>query len=396
MANEKRVARRRSRKPSASADDFISELKSGNVQLGKKAQQLAESKQVAQDHQPPEWHDDPLFSDKYTYDNIIVQRVMPSADNPRFLPVAQTEGDQEKIDAAQDCVVCDKGILENRLSPEHPRFEEINDEIEEIKGLAATIKTQGLIQPITVWRKNTSSYPIIAGHRRYYAIIYLYGALISVRCKIYLANPQRIHSMRFVENNARRDTSVADNLASYEMALSEISAELKKCETKAQRIELVQNSLGISRMSQYRLDKLLDHKDILKPLLSGKNAVSIKVLYKEISGIEKKHPEQVSLRLTEWVNSVMNGETLVSETKVEEEPTPEVQKPKPVAKRAGRSRKFYTMPKLPVNKPEALKPLIEGGLSSIDCGVSWSELDYSDVEAVQEALNLAIESLTKQ
>ena len=173
-------ARRRTVGKATSQEDLISQFESGEG-VSKKSQQMLDELKERDKSKESEVHDDPLFKTPSELDRVLMDYIQPQADNPRYLPVTfAKKADEESIAALQDCVVCEKGVLENRLAKDNPRYDAVNNEIDEIKGLAETLKHSELVHPISVWRKNMSDYGIVAGHRRFYAIRYLYGGLIKV------------------------------------------------------------------------------------------------------------------------------------------------------------------------------------------------------------------------
>ena len=71
----------------------------------------------ARDKSKNEVHDDPIFKTSSELDGVLVDYIQPQSDNSRYLPVTFAQkSDDESIAALDNCVVCEKGILENRLS----------------------------------------------------------------------------------------------------------------------------------------------------------------------------------------------------------------------------------------------------------------------------------------
>ena len=167
-----------------SQEDVRSQFESGEG-VYKKGQQMLDDLNARDKSKESEGHDVPILKTSSELDRVLVDYIQPQSDNSRYLPVTFAQkADNESIAALDNCVVCEKGILENRLSKDNPRYDAVNLEIEEIKNLAETLKHSELVHPISVWRKNMTDYPIVAGHRRLYAIRFLYGGLIKVNVKI--------------------------------------------------------------------------------------------------------------------------------------------------------------------------------------------------------------------
>jgi ParB family chromosome partitioning protein len=78
--------------------------------------------------------------------------------------------------------------------------------------LAQSIRENGLIQPITV-RKNEHGYEIIAGERRYRAMIL--AGFTSVPCLVIEADETQTAEMALVENIQREDLSAIEEAKAY-------------------------------------------------------------------------------------------------------------------------------------------------------------------------------------
>ncbi|TWR26490.1 ParB/RepB/Spo0J family partition protein [Mucilaginibacter pallidiroseus] len=103
----------------------------------------------------------------------------------------------------------DVPINEIEVNPFQPRTE--FDE-QALADLSASIKLQGLIQPITVRRVNANSYQLISGERRLRAS--KLAGLTSIPAYIRTANDQQMLEMALIENIQR------ENLNAIEVALS--------------------------------------------------------------------------------------------------------------------------------------------------------------------------------
>ncbi|MCL4132486.1 UNVERIFIED_CONTAM: hypothetical protein GTU68_062847 [Idotea baltica] len=102
------------------------------------------------------------------------------------------------------------------VNPDQPR-RGFNDET--IDELSKSIKTYGLIQPITVRRLSTDRYQIISGERRYKAS--QIAGLIEVPAYVRTANDQELLEMGLVENIQREDLNAIDIAISYQRLINE-------------------------------------------------------------------------------------------------------------------------------------------------------------------------------
>lgn len=84
---------------------------------------------------------------------------------------------------------------------------------EELNSLAASIRSQGLIQPITVRQIGEGKYEIIAGERRYRAC--RIAGFTKVPCYILTPTEDQAAQMALVENIQRKDLSAVEEAKGY-------------------------------------------------------------------------------------------------------------------------------------------------------------------------------------
>ncbi|MCG7655794.1 ParB N-terminal domain-containing protein [Alteromonas sp. Cnat2-8] len=374
--NSPKKARRRTVGKVNSQEDLINQFESGEG-VSKKSQQMLDDLKARDKSKESEVHDDPIFKTSSEIDRVLVDYIQPQSDNSRYLPVTFAQkSDAESIAALDNCVVCEKGLLENRLSKDNPRYDAVNLEIEEIKDLAETLKHSELVHPISVWRKNMTDYPIVAGHRRFYAIRFLYGGLIKVKVKIYAEKPRNLNVLRHIENFSRSDLTPPDALNSYAKAVRELES-LEAAKMRTERTSLVTSYLGISRPSYYRYDKLYEHFDIVYKLLENKVVTSLIALYEEIKKAEK-HNE---------VERYLNRLAEIGKFKK--------YIPSDISKKPGRAKQYITMPKVKVSQTSAIRRLLTEDVTKLDIGIDWENVNFDDAAALEKVLKSLLISLSK-
>lgn len=92
--------------------------------------------------------------------------------------------------------------------------------------LAASIKEQGIIQPITVRKLGYDKYQLISGERRLRASIL--AGLIEVPAYIRVANDQQMLEMALVENIQRENLNAIEVSISYQRLMEECSLTQEK------------------------------------------------------------------------------------------------------------------------------------------------------------------------
>ncbi|WP_374951692.1 ParB/RepB/Spo0J family partition protein [Mucilaginibacter sp.] len=109
-------------------------------------------------------------------------------------------------------------ISEIVVNPYQPRtgFDE-----QALADLSASIKLQGLIQPITVRRVNAHSYQLISGERRLRAS--KLAGLTQIPAYIRTANDQQMLEMALIENIQREDLNAIEVALSFQRMIEELS-----------------------------------------------------------------------------------------------------------------------------------------------------------------------------
>lgn len=109
-------------------------------------------------------------------------------------------------------------ISEIQVNPFQPRFE-FNEEM--LTELADSIKTQGLIQPITVRQFGHNSYQLISGERRLRASKLL--GLSDIAAYVRTANDQQMLEMALIENIQRENLNAIEVALSFQRMIDECS-----------------------------------------------------------------------------------------------------------------------------------------------------------------------------
>jgi ParB family chromosome partitioning protein len=123
----------------------------------------------------------------------------------------EIKADPEKVVKELSNTVANIPIAQ--ISPNHDQPRTDFDE-EALKELADSIKTYGLIQPITVRRFNDKEYQIISGERRWRAC--QLAGLDEIPAYIRIANDQEMMEMALVENIQRENLNAMEVAITYQ------------------------------------------------------------------------------------------------------------------------------------------------------------------------------------
>lgn len=123
---------------------------------------------------------------------------------------------QQEESSHRDANITELAITQIEANPSQPRNQFDQDALEE---LASSIKTFGLIQPITVRRLDAQQYQLISGERRWRAC--KLAGLKKVPAYIRTANDQELLEMSLVENIQRTDLNPLEVALSYQRLIDE-------------------------------------------------------------------------------------------------------------------------------------------------------------------------------
>ena len=118
---------------------------------------------------------------------------------------------------------------------------------DEVFELAADIKKNGLINPITV-RPKGERYEVVAGHRRLLA--HRYGGMLKIRCVVRDLNDDEAFAVMTSENLAREDVNPVDEAIHTTRLLQLYNGDMEKLRHTLNRGDAwIQSRLTIGQMS---------------------------------------------------------------------------------------------------------------------------------------------------
>ena len=101
--------------------------------------------------------------------------------------------------------------VKSGTKPLDPQYTRKNEELESLQSLANSITSQGIINPITVY-KNGDKYKLIAGERRSLASIIAGNNNIQARILNEKPNELKISLLQWIENIERKDLTLAETI----------------------------------------------------------------------------------------------------------------------------------------------------------------------------------------
>ena len=134
-----------------------------------------------------------------------------------------------------------------------------NFEEKEIKELSASIKNQGLIQPIVVRETSDGMYEIIAGERRWRAC--QLAGLHSVNCVVMSIDEKNVYELALIENIQRENLNAVEEAKAYKNLI----------ELNGIKNEDLSKKIGKSSSHISNLIRILDlNEEIQQMIIDGK------------------------------------------------------------------------------------------------------------------------------
>jgi ParB family transcriptional regulator, chromosome partitioning protein len=164
-----------------------------------------------------------------------------------ILPLSRIELDPENPRK----MAIDLADVRSGIRPEDPLYQQKNDELERLKELAHTIKANGIINPIVVYKRG-ESYRIVAGERRCLASIL--ASKQEIEARIFNEKPKafELKLMQWVENTAREDLTLMERLDNVRDLLNEYQKQHTDIEITATILKNI-TGLSLSQSTYYLL-----------------------------------------------------------------------------------------------------------------------------------------------
>lgn len=211
-------------------------------------------------------------------------------------PVRVEEKTEEKVEKPVDEVA----LHDIEPNPDQPRTNFKQDEIEE---LAASIKKDGLLQPIVVRPMSSGKYQIIAGERRWQACRFL--KLEKVPVRIREADEDKALELALIENIQRSDLNPIEEAYGYRRLMERMNltqSEVAQVVSKGR--STIANALRLLELPEEAQQLLFEEKITAghaRAILSIPTAEGRKKL------TEKLLNEKLSVRETEAIARLMAG-----------------------------------------------------------------------------------------
>jgi len=189
-----------------------------------------------------------------------ISEIANSASPESALPVSSTGASDKPTASAPEPVPTHKGPMNIKISliapnPHQPRH---TIPLESVSNLAASIKTNGLLQPVTVRPVKEGRFEIIAGERRWTAIKSLGWQEVPVIVR--QASDQEMLELALIENIHREDLNAIERARAYQEFRDRFNVST----------EAVAQRLGEDRTTVTNYLRLLDLPDTIQSMVASK------------------------------------------------------------------------------------------------------------------------------
>lgn len=262
--------------------------------------------------------------------------------------------------------------LKNGPSNNDPNYETKEKEYKGIAELSASIKKEGLLHPIVVF-KNDEDYQLVTGERRFLASILAGKKIIDAR--VFKRKPKLfdLKIIQWIENESRKDLSLYNKLLNIDSILEAYQAENNQKMTAIKLSEIISCSRAsaqfyVAILSNQLLMELISKGRVstfreARKLSSIKSREDLQKTVIEGSGLLKQETPAIDAVIKESTNRVGRKRATIS---------------------LGSTKKSYVV-KVLVDSVLATKKFSE--LSSEFTNIDWHSLDDS-TKAIQKLIKL--------
>ncbi|MCY7296890.1 ParB/RepB/Spo0J family partition protein [Alteromonas sp. a30] len=339
--------------------------------------------------------DDKVFRyEEFEYKVLFLNKIFPDDSNPRYMPAIVIEdhhvsdflnkliSKKELIELykAQDRVLVGKGLFINCLKYGSKAWNNVNKTIESIIDLSKNIELSEVIQAPTVFQREDGNYQILTGHRRFLAMLYMFGTSGTAQFKVYKNPPLLKKTKQFQENSSREDLPQYGKLVAFTEAKREIEA-LSKAKTVLGKGKMSvaesANLLGISMGAYDNYNVLTRYPCVIDLYRDGLalSFVKTKSTVLKIENEYKKAHEKTKLniedkrKIDQLIKDELSGNNKTTEKKAASYKLGEI------------------------NNANTMKTILEKNVFELDTNINWNELDWDDAKAVNQALGQLVDYL---
>lgn len=250
------------------------------------------------------------------------------------------------------------------IDPADPDAETKQRELEELRGLAQSIATGGLHNPVQVYRRG-DGFVLFVGQRRFLAHRLL--GHTAIRASVYHERPAQAAVWQFTENFQRADISLYERIIS----LRDIFAELQLLNARPTALaEALQEHAGLGRAIAFRYISVLNGPKVVLDAIQDGRLTNLKKAA-EFSQLD-------DVEAADALAAYLEGATIDSVPAASLPPSVPAVVATPV-RRQGRPAQVVTLPK--VKNPQTIRTIVAKVLGEDEL----PDIDWNDYKQVGKA-----------
>ena len=259
-------------------------------------------------------------------------------------------------------------------------------ELESLQSLANSIQSQGIINPITVY-KHGERYRLIAGERRTLASIVAGKSDIQARILDSKPDELRVSLLQWIENIERSDLSLWERLRNLEKI---VAAHLKAKKTPADSITVTELSqlIGCSKPHAMDYKAVLDSDDQIRRLIHDDK---IRNLQKAslIAGLANQEAREMA------IDACINGATLKQLKSLSFQVKSKPVKQKVIEKRGRQTLAIQFGATKNVNVAKTILDAVLQSQTTSHLSHHFDDIDWSNYRSVADAFKTLLKQLEK-
>jgi len=273
--------------------------------------------------------------------------------------------------------------LLNGISPNDAQRSKKQLEAKSLESMANSIRTHGVINPVTVYKKQ-EKYRIIAGERRTLASIM--AEKDDIPAKILTSRPDvlQLSLLQWIENVEREDLSLWERLTNLEKIVNAHAKQHQKVVEHVTPTELSQ-LIGCSLQQAINYMHIINASDKLRSMLRDNKITNI-----EKAAVIAKAPSKLEDSL---IQASITGATLKELKKLSQHKAPTILE---VTKKQRRGRQHTRINFGSTKKPHVAKIIIQSVLKNNDYDRLFrhlGEIEWNDYKSVSDAFQKIISKL---
>lgn len=300
---------------------------------------------------------------KKSLQDVMLSRVSPDPENPRKIYLDYQNPRQ--------------------IDESSPHVEKARKQLEEAESLALSIKAEGLINAVDVYRVG-DNFQLVIGHMRY--IAHILNEATTIKANVHNTKPRNIKVLQYLENFHRSDLSFDVRFISLSQALQEEFDTVELAEVESEELlKALTNTLGIARTQAFQWKKVVSDPQVAELVDRGYIA-SLKAAY-DVAQMDAADRGA-------WIRAHSNDEH-TGESK-DDEGGGQTHAPKTNAAQTGRvhtyARPLRAVKLKPVKDRSVVKELINRSVG-LD---KFKDVDWNDYQQATLALERAVKLLTEE